>query len=287
MGEKDITEKMLADYNDVFADIVNGLLFDGKNVVDENGLVNVKDKSQYKVDLKVHEEERDVAKHYEKVNVHIAIFGLEHQTKADKDEPLRVIAYDGASYKSQLLDEENKQRYPVITLVLYFGTTRWTKAKTLYEALDIPPEFKRYVNDYKINLFEIAFLEPEQVALFKSDFRIVADYFVQMRKNKDYVPSEETIKHVDAVLKLMSVMTQDSRFQDAQNSAEKGGRMNMCEVLDRVENRGREKGRAEAMAEVKVKLAEKDEKLAEKDEKLAEKDEEIRRLKEKLARLEA
>jgi uncharacterized protein (DUF3084 family) len=92
----------------------------------------------------------------------------------------------------------------------------------------------------------------------------------------------------------MSVMTQDSRFQDAQNSAEKGGRMNMCEVLDRVENRGREKGRAEAMAEVKVKLAEKDEKLAEKDEelaekdeKLAEKDEEIRRLKEKLARLEA
>ena len=27
MGEKDITEKILADYNDVFADIMNGLLF--------------------------------------------------------------------------------------------------------------------------------------------------------------------------------------------------------------------------------------------------------------------
>ena len=27
MGEKDITEKILADYNDVFADIVNVLLF--------------------------------------------------------------------------------------------------------------------------------------------------------------------------------------------------------------------------------------------------------------------
>ena len=26
MGEKDITEKILADYNDVFADIMNGLL---------------------------------------------------------------------------------------------------------------------------------------------------------------------------------------------------------------------------------------------------------------------
>ena len=30
MGQKDITEKMLADYNDVFADIVNTLLFNGR-----------------------------------------------------------------------------------------------------------------------------------------------------------------------------------------------------------------------------------------------------------------
>ena len=30
MGEKDITEKILADYNDVFADIMNGLLFAGE-----------------------------------------------------------------------------------------------------------------------------------------------------------------------------------------------------------------------------------------------------------------
>lgn len=29
MGQKDITEKVLEDYNDVFADIINGLLFDG------------------------------------------------------------------------------------------------------------------------------------------------------------------------------------------------------------------------------------------------------------------
>lgn len=35
MGEKDITEKLLEDYNDVFADIVNVLLFHGKKVVQE------------------------------------------------------------------------------------------------------------------------------------------------------------------------------------------------------------------------------------------------------------
>lgn len=38
MGEKDITEKILADYNDVFADIVNVLLFGGKTIVDDEVL---------------------------------------------------------------------------------------------------------------------------------------------------------------------------------------------------------------------------------------------------------
>ena len=33
MGEKDIAEKVLEDYNDVFADIVNVLLFQGDQIV--------------------------------------------------------------------------------------------------------------------------------------------------------------------------------------------------------------------------------------------------------------
>lgn len=32
LGAKDIIEKQLEDYNEVFADIVNGLLFDGEEV---------------------------------------------------------------------------------------------------------------------------------------------------------------------------------------------------------------------------------------------------------------
>ena len=30
MGQKDMTEKLLEDYNDVFADILNVLLFEGR-----------------------------------------------------------------------------------------------------------------------------------------------------------------------------------------------------------------------------------------------------------------
>ena len=142
-----------------------------------------------------------------------------------------MLLFDG----KQVVNEESLET--VITLVLYFGTTRWNKPTTLYESLAIDDELKPYVSDYKINLFEIAFLEPEQVAKFQSDFRIVADYFVQMRTNKAYVPSKETFTHVDEILKLFSVLTNDSRFADAQADFRKDG-VTMCEVLDRVEARG-------------------------------------------------
>ena len=50
MGEKDITEKILEDYNDVFADIINGLLFQGEQRVLPETLENISVHSQYKAD---------------------------------------------------------------------------------------------------------------------------------------------------------------------------------------------------------------------------------------------
>ena len=154
--------------------------------------------------------------------------------------PLRVIGYDGASYREQALKGAKEKKYPVITLVLYFGTDRpWRRPLKLSDCMDIPDELYQYVTDYRINVFNIAFLPDETVEKFTSDFRIVADYFSQVRKNKDYVPSKETMKHADAVLKLMSVLTGDHRFQEAQK---KGEVHTMCEVMDRVEQRGIRKG---------------------------------------------
>ena len=241
MGQKDVTGKVLEDYNDVFADIVNVLLFGGKELMKEEELTNMKDKSQYKADNKIHEQERDVSKFWSRGEVRIALCGLENQTIIDQDMPFRVISYDGAAYRAQL-SAKGKARYPVVTLVLYFGLKHWEGKRSLYECLEIPEEMKPYVSDYKINVFEIAYLEEEQVKHFKSDFRFVADYFVQMRKDHSYQPSRETICHVDETLKLMTVLTEDERFIQAQNQSE-GGVKTMCEVLDKVEAEGRAEGR--------------------------------------------
>ena len=162
MSEKDITEKHLMELEDIFADVVNVLLFNGEQVILPNSLKNGLTKSQYKADdNKIHEQERDVIKFWEDGGINIAIFGLENQTKIDKDMPLRVLNYDGQNYRSQLLNKNQLTRYPVITLVLYFGEERWTKPKSLFEVLDIPEKLKPFVNDYKINVFEIAYLTQE------------------------------------------------------------------------------------------------------------------------------
>ena len=251
MGTKDITEKNLEEYNDVFADIANVLLFKGRRVIQEKDLENSPARTMYKADDdKVHEQERDISKFWTRGSIRFALIGLENQTQTDGDMPLRIIGYDGQSYRSQLLKNEDgeysKERYPVVTMVLYFGLKPWDKAKSLYECFEIPEELKPYVNDYSINLFEIAFLSDEQVNLFQSDFKIVADYFVQMRKNNDYVASKEVMEHVDAVLKLMSVLTQDERFYEAQNCMEGEGKT-MCEYLDRIIAEGETKGKMKTL----------------------------------------
>ena len=103
------------------------------------------------------------------------------------------------------------------------------------------------------NLYEIAFLTPEKVKLFRSDFRYVADYLVQKRMTNDYKPSAELLQHVDETLKLMSVLTDDRRFEEVIEELPGKGGTSMCTVLDKVENKGREEGKLEGMIQVYYK----------------------------------
>lgn len=235
MGQKDITEKLLEDYNDVFADIVNVLLFRGNQIVKEESLKETKVKSQYKAEAgKLHEQERDVAKYWQDGNALVAICGLENQTVEEKYMPLRVFSYDGASYRRQLLPENDENPIvPVVSLVLHFGMKEWSSPHNLKGVIDIPKELEPYVNDYKANIFNIAFLDDETVQMFQSDFRIVADFFVQKRKNKDYVPDEHKIKHVDEMLKLLQVLTGDDRYNVKFSEAEKKEDIKMCDVMEK------------------------------------------------------
>lgn len=161
--------------------------------------------------------------------------------------PLRVISYDGASYKQQLLDKKAKQRYPVATIVLYFGTKeKWSTPKNLFGCFNVPEELKPFVNDYKINVFNIAWLSNKTIDKFQSDFKIVAKYFKTVRLKREYKGTNEEIRHVDALLKMLSALTGDNSFEEIYNvgNLDKGG-VTMCEVVEKIKNEGVLAGKAE------------------------------------------
>ena len=108
--------------------------------------------------------------------------------------------------------------------------------------MEIPTGLDEFVSDYQIKVFEVAWLSEEQISYFQSDFRIVANFFVNKRKNKNYIPDDPTeIQHVDEVLKLLQVMTGDARYKRIFGK-KKEGVQSMCDVAERLEKRGIEKG---------------------------------------------
>ena len=271
MGEKDITQKNFESYNDVVADIVNGSLFDGKERIKADSLVDAQPFSQYKADDgTIHEQERDVAKYCMdiKCNLRLALVGFENQIAIDLDMPIRVFGYDGVSYRDELNQDEfvvdeltgkrhkiRKKRYPVITLVLYFGKTPWKKPLCLYDVIDVPDFLKPFVNDFKINLIDVPRLTPEQVKKYKGDFQIIADYFVQLNSGKEYVPSNKKMQHPDSLLKLMSVLTKDMRYAECVgNTVSETEGTTMCEVLDRIEARGEARGEVRGIEKTKTEM---------------------------------
>lgn len=197
----------------------------------------------------LHHQDRDVAKYWvdqygKRITVRLSFLGIENQSNYDPDMPLRVIGYDGAVYRAEL---SQKDRYPVVTLVLYFGDRPWGKNRTIYDVVHVPEKLRPFVNDYKINLFEIANLPETAVDHFHSDFRAVVDYFISSRREQVYeLKNSADFTHVDELLTLMSALTQDSRFAEALEG-EGGKPQNMSSLLDRVEERGRKDGLQEGL----------------------------------------
>ena len=88
-------------------------------------------------------------------------------------------------------------------------------------------------------------------------FRIIgydgASYRSQiLEKNKKIVPDDKReIQHVDAVLKLLSVMTKDDSYREIlyDEDGNKAEVKTMCEVAERLKNEGKNAGRIEGRIE--------------------------------------
>lgn len=251
MKEKDIAEKILLSYNDVFADVVNGVFFNGKEVVKSEELSDATLVTHFKDDKNRHHEQiRDVAKFWKRDKVVFSFIGIENQTNQDRDMILRVMSYDGATYKEQA---GNERIYPVFTIVIYWGKAEWKVPTSIKERIDCPIELIDMVTDYRFRLLDMNRLTDEDIKKYNDDFQFIAGV---LARQKNYRPTQLNVKHPEAVLNVLDAVLGDERFKRIKGeivAAKKEGRqVDMCEFLDELENRGLRKGLEQGRIEGKI-----------------------------------
>ena len=252
MAEKDITEKLLTDIDEVFADIYNNLCFKGDNIIKPDDLSNASVTTAFISNDVTRGLISDVSKIYKNSNLTLALLNIENQSTEDSDMPFRIIGYEGAKYNSQLISGSDA-RYAVATLVLNFNTKkRWSTPKSIKESLKnkYPIELDEYINDYKVNVIDVAFMDKEDIEKLNSDFKAVAKYYYLKRNNiEDFEELGDcNLKYPVQTFATMKALTGDSRFETAYNDYEETHKddkeVTMEKILDDLINKGRTEGEA-------------------------------------------
>ena len=262
MAEKDITEKLLTDIDEVFADIYNNLCFNGENIIKPDDLSNASVTTAFISNDVTRGLISDVSKIYKNSNLTLALLNIENQSTEDSDMPFRIIGYEGAKYNSQLISGSNT-RYAVATLVLNFNTKkRWSTPKSIKESLKnkYPIELDEYINDYKVNVIDVAFMDKEDIEKLNSDFKAVAKYYYLKRNNiEDFEELGDcNLKYPVQTFATMKALTGDSRFETAYNDYvethkdDKG--VTMEKILDDLINKGKSEGKELQAKETAINL---------------------------------
>ena len=218
MGQKDLSEKNLEFYPDVFADTVNALLYEGKSVVSPDSLKPAPTETLYP-DKKgrLRNQFQDVSKYQMNGrNIHLQ-YTLENETKANRKMIFRRIGYEGAAYREQW---DRRDTFPFIGLVLYWGKREWRPPRSIKEFFhnrDIPLEIWVYINDFCMHVYEMARLPAEIRTRFKSDMRFVVDILAE---GENYIPNAQPIRHKEALFLMLNNLTEDERFEEILNQME-------------------------------------------------------------------
>lgn len=175
MGQRDLYQSDFYEDKSRFADVFNGVLFDGKEVIkleeletDDSVMVSIRDKNTGKKVI------CDKVRKWR--GKYVSIMVLENQSYVDYRMVLRVMESEIIGYDKQRKESTRKnlecgiklsgdeypsgmkkgQKFiPIITLVLYLGKKKlWDGARSLYEMLEIEEEIKPFVNDFRLNLFD-------------------------------------------------------------------------------------------------------------------------------------
>lgn len=244
MGQKDLAAKQFERSPEVFADIINALVFEGEQVILPKDLQPAPTESLYPAVNGVLRNQYNDVSQYEMKNGRIVMqYTLENQTRPDYKILLRKAGYEGAIYRQQY---DGKNTYPAITLVLYWGDTAWHSSPDLhrfFRGKRIHRTARKYIDNICLHMYSMRCLPLEVRQRFRSDMRIVVDYLAEGEK---YRPTDQEIVDPEATMRMLNALTGELVFLDniklLQEQQEKGGKITMGYAMSMLLERGREQG---------------------------------------------
>ena len=243
MGAKDLAEKNLLQYKDVFSDIVNVNLFGGRCYVSAEELSREPGELITKAvsDDKLWQLQMDVPMKCKKNNRSFFLC-LENQSDKNNVMPVRDMGYQHAKYMEQIKEVKESNRKT--------GNYPNPMTKELNDSQKLSPVITLVLN-YSQKEWETT------IRQYQSDFKYIVRYLScgnDRRKLDEYFQTTEfQLDHPEAFLDWLSAVTNDRRYRKAKELIEetegKGGKINMCVLLDMYEERGEARGIEKGIAQ--------------------------------------
>ena len=252
MNQKDSVLKHFFRVNERFADLINGTLYQGKQIVNFSELEEVDTELIEKTkDKNTANRRRDLIKQCRKDETIYVLYGTEFQSTVDQMMPVRVMEYDALTYLK--MHEMYKKVHPVVTVCLYTGEKAWDKPVSLHEMMEIPEEMKGIVHDYRINVIDA---KEQELLMYRNEsvkefFELVHDVHQLNRKELETKLEERTLTSPEAV-ECAAIVTDCRELNQLIVSDKEGNRMcqNFKNIIKEIKDEGKIQGHTEGMIEV-------------------------------------
>lgn len=150
-----LTKEFIRD-DKIFADLINGLLFNGQEIVSESSVRDGDTDSSSSLKEKSIERRGDITK-IVTINDKEFVVRVENQQKPDRRMPIRNGEYTMLYYDR--LIKEKKELVPVYTLTLYFGEREWKFPKKISHMLDVPCEIEEPLQDWDAKVIDMKHID--------------------------------------------------------------------------------------------------------------------------------
>ncbi len=254
MGKPDIYQSGYFEDRRRFADLVNGVLYGGRQLVKpeelqelDTELVSIRGDGKKTV--------RDKIRLWK--GLAIAVISLENQNYIDYRMVIRNMLTESMAYEKQCKRLEQKHRgekglgsdaflsgmkkgeklFPVITIVVYYGAGKpWDGERELYGLLEMEGRedyIKPYVTNYKLNLFDIN--EYDSFGQFRTELESLFE-FLRYSGEKELLEEKleqnrERYAHLDEdTVQLLSKLANVEGLERIQEREEGG--INMCKAWE-------------------------------------------------------